>query len=221
MAFASKKAARVIIGALLAATAWSAPIHFEARHEHLRTECAGTMTIDERGISYEGAKNHNWRWNYPDIQELKLGAHSVRVTSGRTYDFRGEVPAAAYALWKDRLDQRFVAELADPQAKPEWRIPVRHRALRRTSQGVIEICADRIIYSTDRENDSRTWRFSDIENISSSGPFDLTVVTFERARLDYGDRRQFNFQLKEAITEARYDELWRKINQYNRRIQIP
>jgi hypothetical protein len=33
-------------------------------------------------------------------------------------------------------------------------------------------------------------------NFSSSGPFDLTIVTFERARLDYGDRKQFNFSIE-------------------------
>ena len=217
MAFPGKKATRLILmGALSAAAALPAEIRFEARYK----KHPGTMTVDEQAIAFQGVKD-SWRWSYPDIDELKLGEHSVRVTAGRTYEFRGDVPAAVYALWKDRRDQRFVAELADHGVQPDWRIGVKHRIGRTSADGVLEFGRDRIVFASDRPDDSRTWRISDIENISSSGPFDLTIVTFERARLDYGDRKQFTFQLKEALSEDRYNELWLKINRQNRRIQIP
>jgi hypothetical protein len=217
MAFTGKKATCLILLAVLSAAALPAEIRFEARYK----KRLGTMTVDERAISFQGVKKDSWRWNYPDIDELKLGEHSVRVTAGRTYEFRGDVPAAVYALWKDRLDQRFVAELADRGVQPDWRIGVKHRIRRTSAEGVLEFGRDRIVLASARPDDSRTWRISDIENISSSGPFELTIVTFERARLDYGDRKQFNFRLKEVLSEAKYNELWLKINQQNRRIQIP
>jgi hypothetical protein len=217
MAFTGKKATCLILLAVLSAAALPAEIRFEARYK----KRLGTMTVDERAISFQGVKKDSWRWNYPDIDELKLGEHSVRVTAGRTYEFRGDVPAAVYALWKDRLDQRFVAELADRGGQPDWRIGVKHRIRRTSAEGVLEFGRDRIVLASARPDDSRTWRISDIENISSSGPFELTIVTFERARLDYGDRKQFNFRLKEVLSEAKYNELWLKINQQNRRIQIP
>lgn len=217
MAFTGKKATRLILMAVLSAAALPAEIRFEVRYK----KHPGTMTVDERAISFQGVKKDSWRWSYPDIDELKLGEHSVRVTAGRTYEFRGDVPAAVYALWKDRLDQRFVAELADRGVQPDWRIGVKHRIHRTSAEGELEFGRDRIVFASARPDDSRTWRISDIENISSSGPFELTIVTFERARLDYGDRKQFNFQLKEVLSEARYNELWLKINQQNRRIQIP
>lgn len=50
---------------------------------------------------------------------------------------------------------------------------------------------------------SRTWRIQDLENVSSSDPFDLTVTTHER---------EFRFQLKQALNEARYQELWLRVN---------
>ena len=124
-------------------------------------------------------------------------------------------------MWKDRLDQRFVAELADRAVQPDWRIGVKHRIRRTSADGVLKFARDRIVFASGRPDDSRTWRISDIENISSSGPFELTIVTFEKARFDYGDRKQFNFRLKEALSEARYNDLWLKINRENRRIQIP
>ena len=120
---------------LLPAAALAAEMRFEVRHEHLHKGCHGTMTVDEHGISYQGAKKHVWRWNYQDIQELKLGPRSIhvltyqdpglRLGAGLAYDFRGDIPGTVYALWKNRLDQRFVAEIADQQVQPEWRIPAR------------------------------------------------------------------------------------------------
>jgi hypothetical protein len=218
VAFTSQKATRLILlAALSAAVALPAEIRFEARYK----KRPGTMTVDDRAISFHGAKKDSWRWTYPDIDELKLGEHSLRVTAGRTYEFRGDVPAAVYEMWKNRLDRRFVAELADRAMQPDWRIGVKHRIRRTSADGVLEFGRDRIVFASSRPDDSRTWRISDIESISSSGPFELTIVTFERARLDYGDRKQFNFRLKEALSEDKYNELWLDINRQNRRIQIP
>lgn len=209
MAFASEEATRLIVLAVLsAAAALPAEIRFEAHYK----KWPGALTIDEHTIAFEGAQEHSWRWTYPDIDELKLGEHSLRITAGRTYEFRGDVPAAVYQLWKDRLDQRFVAELADRSVQPEWRIGVKHRTGRKIADGVLEFGRDRIVFASELPGDSRTWRLGDIVNISSSGPFELTVVTFERARFDYGDRRQFTFRLKEPLSEARYNDLWRKVN---------
>jgi hypothetical protein len=68
---------------------------------------------------------------------------------------------------------------------------------------VLEIGEDRIVFKTAQKDDSRTWRLRDIENISSSGPFDLTITTLEKP---------YRFQLKQMLSEARYNELWRKLN---------
>jgi hypothetical protein len=45
---------------------------FQARHEHLRKGCDGTMTADENGVRFSGAGNHAWAWTYDDIQGLRL-----------------------------------------------------------------------------------------------------------------------------------------------------
>jgi hypothetical protein len=71
---------------------------------------------------------------------------------------------------------------------------------------------DRIVFRSDRKGESRTWRYADIDNISTTGPFQLTVTTFERSRANYGNRKGFNFQLKEQLEETRYNELWRQLN---------
>jgi len=78
---------------------------------------------------------------------------------------------------------------------------------------VLQVGSEAIVYKSEKEGESRTWRYEDIENVSSSGPFQLTVTTFERAKSHYGDRKGFNFQLKQRLDEDRYNDLWLRLNQ--------
>ena len=87
------------------------------------------------------------------------------------------------------------------------------------ADGSLAFGADGIVYASPARDESRTWRYRDIDNISSSGPFQLTVTTFERALADYNDRKEFNFELKQPITEAKYNELWLLVEKKNGRIQ--
>ena len=116
------------------------------------------------------------------------------------------------------MDQRFVAALPEARAA-DLSIPAKHLRRIRGSEGTLAFGKDFVSYSTPAEGESRRWRFSDIDSISSSGPFQLTVTTFERALAHYGDRKGFNFQLKQPITEAAYNRLWTEIERKNGRIQ--
>ena len=40
----------------------------------------------------------------------------------------------------------------------------------------------------------------------------MTITTFERAKLDYGNLKQFNFELKQRLEEDRYNDLWLRLN---------
>jgi len=223
------------------------PAAFPMRHEHLRKGCAGSLTVDEQGVRFTGAKKHAWAWNDGDIQQLTLSPGSIHILTyedsrlrpgaGREYRFTGKVPAQAlYALLRDRMDQRFVAAMApaadvsgadvpaavsapgtaDP--RPDWTLPAKHlgtiagivAGTSSGTQGTLAFGAGTIAYATAAKDDSRIWRYTDIETISSSGPFELTITTLEKA---------FNFQLKQPITEARYNELWLQIERKNGRIQ--
>jgi len=218
---------------------WLAPVlsaqqnfTYEVRHEHLRKGCTGTLRVSQRGVSYQEVSKkrkkhlHAWEWSYQDIQQLEVGPKELRVLTykdnpwklgaDREYHFRvlGERQLLeVYALLKDRLDQRFVAALADQDLTPLWEVPVKHLGRISGSEGLLIAGRDRIVYMTARRGDSRTWRHQDIENISSSGPFQLTLTAYERARSHYGSLKGFNFQLKEPLTEDRYNDLWRRLNQ--------
>jgi hypothetical protein len=206
---------------ILAGAVWAQAAQFPVRHKHLNGSCAGALTVDENGVSFTGAKKHAWSWKYEDIQELRLAPESIyiltykdsklRLGEDRAYNFTGKIPAGElYALLKNRMDQRFVAAVGQALGLPTWSLPVKHLSLIVGSEGTLAFTADAIVYSTPAKAGSRTWRYSDIESIASSGPFQLTLTTLEKG---------FNFQLKQPITEAGYNQLWLQIEKRNGRIQ--
>jgi hypothetical protein len=215
MAFGKTASCLILAGAMASAA------QFAVRHEHLRKGCAGVMTVDENGVRFTGAKKHAWSWKYEDIQQLRLAPGSLyiltykdsklRLGSDRRYTFTGKIPAdELYALLRERMDQRFVAAVGQAIGLPTWSLPVKHLKPIVGSEGTLAFGADAIVYSTPARDDSRTWRYSDIESVASSGPFQLTITTLEKG---------FNFQLKQPITEARYNQLWLQIEKKNGRIQ--
>ncbi|HWR49524.1 MAG TPA: hypothetical protein VN428_00345, partial [Bryobacteraceae bacterium] len=174
----------------------------------------------------KGEQPHAWDWNYGDIQQLEISPQRVRILTykdiwwkagvDREYEFdivTGQQVRRAYDFLRPKLDQRFVASLADASVKPLWEVRVKHLKRFGGTQGLLTVGNDQMVFLADERNASRTWRFSDIANISTSGPFELSVVTYERALAHYGNLKQFNFQLKEPLDEARYNELWRRLNE--------
>ena len=223
----------------LAALILSVPVtaqsefRYEARHEHWRRSGTGTLVIDSDSIRFEEASPkkkrkipHDYQWRFADIQQIVMEPHRLSVLTyddvrwklgadrQHTFLLSGDDSFAnAYGSLKDRLDQRFVAAIPDESVAPLWQIAAKHELGRKGSQGVLTVGTDRIVYKTDNERDSRTWRFSDIENISTEGLFQLTLTTFERSRTHYGNRKVSNFQLKEALPERRFNELWLRLEQ--------
>jgi hypothetical protein len=177
MAFGKAASCLILAGAL-----WAQGAQFTVRHEHLRKGCAGVMTVDENGVSFTGVKKHAWRWKYEDIQKLTLAPGGIRILTykdsklrlgrDREYNFTGKIPAEdLYRLWKDRMDQRFVAAVGQPERDsalsrpatgvpdlPSWSLPVKHLRSVIGSEGTLSITADAIVYSTPAKDESRTWR---------------------------------------------------------------
>jgi hypothetical protein len=183
---------------------------YRVRHVHLRNGSEGVLRIDAGSIAFEEAgkhKDHSRHWKLDDIRQLTLGTTVLRI---QTYERRNrefvfdQVPKRLaqqwYPVFSTTLDQRFVAALADERVPPEWQIPVK---LRTKVQGVLLVSAGRVVFRAEPAAESRTWRIIDIDSVTSSGRFDLTVTTREK---------EFRFELKQALPEARYQELWRSVN---------
>ena len=241
--FASAKyyaVAALVTLALPAPTAFAQDLKYDAWHGHSRPPHVkkagnmGTLTITDAGVSFEetyknGSKPrhpHAWRWDYQDIQQLKIAPKSVTVLTykdnkwklGADREYQFDLVADktfedAWQLLKGRLDQRLVAAIPDHLSNILWEIPVKHLLRFGGDEGVLQVGPDAIVYQSASKAESRTWRYEDIENIGSSGPFELTITTFERAKTHYGNLKGFNFELKQRLEEARYNELWLRLNQ--------
>jgi hypothetical protein len=225
-----KRAIALITILLLSPTLFAQRLYqYEARKGGDR----GILTINETEISFQEthkrgkAPKHldGWRWSYQDIQQLKISAKSLslltyksnkwKLGADREYEFAlvsNKTFQDAYSLLEYRLEQRFVAEVAEHDARILWEIPAKHLRRFGGDDGVLRVGTDAIVYSSQDKDASRTWRYHDIDNISSSGPFQLTITTFERAKMDYGNRKLFNFQLKQRLEESRYNDLWLRLN---------
>ena len=188
------------------------------------------MRITDSSLSFREAgkkKEHAWEWKYEDIQELFLGAGSLRVRTyaddswklGRDREYEFDtlpegIALAAHNVLRTRMEpRRFVAALPDPSIQPLWQVKAKLREGFGGSEGVVLVSQDMIVYKSEEPDAARSWHIDDIDNISSSGPFDLSITTFELDNSRYGDRREFRFQLKEPLSQSRYNALWLRLNQ--------
>lgn len=200
----------------------------------------GVLTINDKGLGYQQVlpekkqkkkakkppKAESVQFDYVDIQELWVSLDKLVLVTykdrkwflgiDKEFEFflpKGKSFEDAYALLKDKLDRRFVAAIADAQPGALWELPVRLLGTIQGSEGILQVGPDRIVYKTDRPRHSRTWRYQDLENVSTSDRYQLTLTTYERAKSHYGNMKGFNFQLKQPLDEKRFELLWKRLNQ--------
>lgn len=203
----------------------------EVRHQHLRKGGMGQIEIGENSISFKeaGKKSaHSWEWKYENIQQLTLSPTELRLLSyddakwqlgrDREYVF-DQLPkeffTEAYPRLRERLGQRFAEHLGVPEVTPLWEVGVKLQHKLGGSQGTLRFAEDRIGFKTDKTGESHTWLYTEIENVSSSGRFDLSIITAERSSWSRAPVTDYDCQLKQALTEERYNNLWRTINRAN------
>lgn len=242
MEFRSKKSTcAFLIGfAMIAPVAFGQePLSYEVWHGHSRPPHIkkagnmGTLTVSDTGVRFEETYRegkapkhpHSWTWKYGDIQQLTILPKQLKVLTykdnrwrfgaDRQYEFditSKQTFDDAYALLKDRLDQRLVAGVPSTLTNTLWELPVKHLTRFGGDEGALLVGETDIVYKSAANGESRVWRYDDIENISTAGPFQLSITTFERAGSHYGSLKGFNFQLKEKLSDARYNDLWLRLN---------
>jgi hypothetical protein len=169
------------------------------------------VSVDDAGITADGR-----RWAYTDIQRLTLAPDTLTILTyeNRKWPIRGDhqfvfdrlPPGTAeklYPAFRARLDQRFVALLPDHAVEALWRLPAKTGR----ANGLLTIGTDRIVFETPDRGRSRTWRYTDVAGVSHAGPFDLSLAA--------SDGSTTRFQLKEPLTEGRFNGLWERVEQVN------
>ena len=184
---------------------------FPARHHDLPRKHTGTLRLTPEGVTFDKPKlDIAWL----DIQEFELtGNHQIRVTTyqdrrlllgkDQSYLFTltGKPDALpVYAALKDKLGPRLTARLADTTGTPQWSLPAKHVKAIQGSEGTLHVFETKLVYESKRPAQSRTWRIADLPNISTAGPYQLSIGAEE-------------FQLKQSLDPARYEALWLRLNQ--------
>ena len=202
---------------------------YEVRHRHWHGGAMGTLRISPDSISFEehGKKNKtdSRQWRYEEIQQLTVGASELRVLTyedskwklGRDREYLfdrlpSDLAAEVYPWLARIFDRRFIAALPDKQPGAEWKVGAKLGRGLKGTLGTLVVSRDLIVFDTEKPNQARSWRITDIENISRSGSLDLAITTSEKTGMFRGGDRQFHFQLQQDLSEERYNALWREIN---------
>lgn len=232
MAFRSQKAVGAFVVLLLCEFAAANQVTIPVRHPHLRKGGPGEIRFGDSSLSFRelGKKQkHSREWAYGDIQQLYVAPDALRILTyedvawklgqDREYTFDQLPEGAARRILEGvraHMDaRRIVAALPDSQVDALWKIGAKHLEGWGGSEGIVLVGEHSVVYSSEERNASRTWSFSQIVNVSTSGPFDLTITVFEQDGSRSGHRRDFRFQLKTALPEHRYQALWRRLNESN------
>jgi hypothetical protein len=224
-------AAVAILFSSLTAPAQDSGISLTVRHDHLWGSCNGTLILNEGGLRFETDHQKDARtWAYADIKEFQVGADHFlklytyedrsnwRLGADRVFDFRwsDETISAeqVYEFVRSRSQRPVGASFAPDEAgEVRFDLPAKHLGITKGNQGRLLFAAERVAFRSDSEAGSRTWRYGDLESISSAGPYDITLTTYEQQRFHYASRRVYNFQLKEPLPRQGYDSLWRFVNE--------
>lgn len=203
----------------------------KVRHDHFMGGCNGTLVLDERGVRYETNHQTDARsWSYEDIKEfeierdrrIKLYSYedrsNWRLGADKIFEFTWSDESISsqqvYEYLRSHTRRPVAASLIPAEVGPvSFDLPAKHLGILKGNQGRLQFSGGGIVFRASKERGSRSWRYEDLESISSAGPYDLTLTTYEQQRFHYASRRAYNFQLKEALPRDSYDALWRMVNQ--------
>jgi hypothetical protein len=197
---------------------------FMVEHDHLVKSCKGELIISTQGIEYQTEnKDHARKWDFTDIKMIKLESpkeieiisyetSSKTLGMDRGFNFtlvEGEVTKDVSEFLLTKIERPLSTSFVATEEKPRYELPVRHRHRFSACRGLLKVYADRVIYESDRPENSRYWRWSDIRSISRTGPYQFGVTTYEPEF--GGPSKTFNFDLKEQMDETVYDYLWTRV----------
>jgi hypothetical protein len=206
------------------ATALAEEFTFSVEHNHLVGSCKGDLIIGADAVEYRTShKKHARKWTYADIKMINLDSPTklevlsyesrlMKMGGDRTFQFKvvkGEVPKEASDFLLSRVSRPLATSFVKSEEKGQFEILARHRHRLGDCEGTIKILANRVVYESARPENSRLWRWSDIQGISRTGPYQFSITSYE-PKLG-GPTKTYNFDLKERMSDAAYDYLWTRI----------
>ncbi|RPJ53438.1 MAG: hypothetical protein EHM23_30960 [Acidobacteria bacterium] len=216
----------VLVLSLVIPALAQAPFVFEVRHDHLIGSCRGELFLsNDQAVFKSEKKEHSRTWKYGDIQQVELHADHISILTyedrkvefgkDRAFQFdirSGTVTEGLLQLLDDKLSRPVISSILPSEDRVVYRLPVRHRKLLNDTQGALEIGESAVVYRSDSEDDSRVWWYDDLLSIGSTGPFQLRLGVLEKTGGEYGEEKNYVFDVKDRLDPAAYDFIWEKIN---------
>jgi hypothetical protein len=173
---------------------WRSP----AKLRHIAGKETGNLAIGADGIQFKSAKRDAVKIPYLEVQTFILSPHFLAI---ETYQNRKRhVPGVERYKFElgEAVPPTVAAELAREVQRPTQNaipdrtaqgivIPAHHRTVGGGTNGILRFRNDGIDYVTGTANDSRSWRWADLQTLSASEPYHLLV---------------FGFDLKEILPES-------------------
>jgi hypothetical protein len=174
-------------------------------------------------VTFRPEDGREQRWAFTDIRTAFIAPHrllletyinrSLHRPGERRYEFdlTQAVPssvAAAFAASIARPSQNAVIDSATPVIAS---IAAHHRALSGGTNGELRFRNDGIDYVTASKEDSRSWRWADLQTLSDPDPYHLFV---------FGYRDTYTFDLKAPLPRGLFDRAADEIYAHNQSIPV-
>jgi hypothetical protein len=189
----------------------------------------GTLMITAEQIEYRAMEPKDSKdsrtWRYVDIRQITVASptrlelvtyEDQRLILGRdrVFKFRllqGEITPQISALLMAKATRPIVTSVIPvAEGSPTFEMSAKHLHTFGGCEGVLKIYPDRVTYeSADKPEDSRFWRYSDIQTFGHPMRFRFEITTYED-KLG-APTRVYNFELKEDFPALAYDYIWLRV----------
>lgn len=182
-------------------------------HRSFAKAVPGTLVLDAEGIEFRSAR-FTERWPYGEIHTFDLTAQELALWTyqRRPWHEPGErpfrftldqpLPADLAANLRERVERPVRDEVPPATAHAIAEIPAHHRTWAGGSNGMLRFKDDGIDYVSYTGQDSRSWRWADIETLANPDPFELRIT---------GYREIVEFDLKQRLPRGVFESLWDKL----------
>lgn len=193
--------------------AWRSP----ARLRHIARREKGNLSIGAEGIEFRSDKEHTMTLPYVEVQSFLVSSHSLTIETYQSrkkhlpgveryrFDLAETVPPEVAAKLAKEVKRPSQNSVPDQEAQGTA-IPAHHRTVRGGTNGTLRFHDGGIDYVTAVAGDSRSWRWSDLQTLSSPDPYRLLV---------FGYRDTYTFDLKEMLPQPLYYRLVDALDRHN------
>ena len=216
----------IMLGYVSSVAAAGPPFELSVKRDRLFGGSTGTLVFTAEGIEYRTTnKDDARRWVYDEVKQVQILSPTriavltyedqgrLKLGADRTFRFevvQGAVSSELVTFLLERVARPIVtAVMPHYGGEPLFRVRVKHQRQGRGSEGTLVMYDGQLLYLTEREDDSRYWRFGDIYSVLQLGRYRLQVTVYEGGS---GETRPFVFELKSDLPEGFYDALWARVN---------